>query len=160
MPQPVFIICSQSAIVDQSTGLFTAFNVLEGFTATVQEMPEPPSAQGHMERLEGEPGSGIKFYVTAVWMRLDDEPLGRTYKFQIAVTPPGGEERMLDGDDPIVFDKRFIRITAGVALSLAWPQGIIWVEVRIRHAGDDQWLAQRFPIPLTVRLTEAREEQP
>jgi hypothetical protein len=164
MPYPVYIICSQSGAIDRTSSLLSVFHIIEGLnTSRVDESTDSPEAAVGVNRLDEAPPLGmVQLYVNAVWMRAEDEEPGSVYEFEFRLHNPDGTiEFTMPGGETITLGKRFLRITMGLWLQTAWRTGgIAWVEGRIREVGGEDWLSQRYPIPITTTNLASRNSRP
>jgi len=135
MPIPLYVICSESASEDKSTGLLSLFHIIEKIQIGTHRAGEPiPRA----------PVSQMR--VTAVWMKesMDDD---HEFEFETVLIPPNGEGKVI-GSGSFVFTKDLFRINSGVlwgGLS-GMKNGILWIESHIRKAGVKGWQVQKSPI--------------
>jgi len=154
MARPIFIVCSNGVSIDRATNFLTMFQVLEGYTSTISETPEPVPVTESVRAIVGD----IRFFVTAVWMREPEETPEDEFEYELAITSPGQERQVFDHQHCKI-PKNFFRITAGLQKSSPWDQaGIVSVECRLRKLPDGEWKTQEFPIPITVRRVASFEE--
>lgn len=149
MPRPVYIICSESGAVDGATNLVSHFSVLEQIS--FRRRPDE-------EKLEDRPPALFKCRVVAVWLKTEDDVVGRDYESQIVlVSPPEGKETIV-GQQHFTFasDKWLQRFIADLVGPFpATGSGTLWIKHRIRMVGDAEWMTQEFPI---VVIEETADE--
>lgn len=153
MIRPHYIVCSESRIVDRTTGLVTHYNVLEQLT--VGTTGRSPAGVGASPIL--------KFVMTAVWMRDQEEVDDATYEFETRMHFPGEDEaRCVHTGDFQFGSHRFHRLElhfqgALVSSQDKLPEGAILtragtlrLESRARRTGEREWMSQEYLIPLQV----------
>ena len=149
MPRPVYIICSESGAIDETTNLVSHFSVLEQIT--FRRRPD-------QEKLADRPLALFRCRVVAVWMKTDDDVIDRDYESQVVlVAPPEGRETIV-GEQRFRFaaDKRLQRFIADLGGPFpAKGSGTLWIKHRIRMVGHAEWMTQEFPI---VVIEETADE--
>lgn len=142
MPRPLYIVCSESAAIDQDTNRASLFNVVEGLQVTV--VPKPS-------------GEGVAFVKTldfrgiAVWMRNEDDDPEDEYEFELAARAPGDADENVFGDGKFKFTKRLHRFNVLIGVHKPWTEsGMFVFTSRIRRVGTSEWLSQEFPILVDV----------
>jgi hypothetical protein len=151
MPRPVYILCSQSNAVDKSTNLISFFNLVEELRiAKIPEGTTPPATRPFTMR------------VVSVWMNTDDDMPSQLFETEFAVKFPKMEElpeELVFGRSNFSFTTLFNRlISPDLAIETFTGPGLMWVECRIRRAGETEWLArQEYPILLIETGTTSSE---
>jgi len=131
MPKPVFMICSESASEDKTTGAFSLFNIVDAL-----EFKGPL----------GGSFSPLPILVTAVWQQSDeDEP--QQYDFKLVgfmpVGPEAEEKQLIAGS--FEFNKPRFRITVRLHNFTPKKAGTYHFVNSIRRQGETgEWLSQAY----------------
>lgn len=143
MPRPLYIVCSESAAVDQDSNRVSLFNVVEGLEVTLQTIPSE-------QRLTFVKTLG--FRGIAVWMRSEDDDPEDDYEFELAARAPGDTEENVFADGKFKFTKRNHRFNVHIGVHKPWTESGMFVFIsRIRKVGTTEWLSQDFPIHVDVK---------
>jgi hypothetical protein len=148
MPQPVYLICSQSNAIDQATNMISFFNVIE--TIHIKEVPEEAKTESDNRRL-------FSMRIVSVWMRTEDDKPDQqfevefTVRWQLGDKPP--ESHVITPVTPFAFTTLFHRFTSNDIAIWQFPgPGLMWIECHVRRAGETEWLArQEFPLLLEAK---------
>lgn len=153
MPHKHYIVCSQSASVDQDTNAISLFHVLDGFDVFLG-VTKPP------EGMRGDPLEAIRIRCVAVWMRLPDESPKEVFDYQLIVEAPG-EPEIIISEGEFTFPKAFHRFQAGITRSKPWTVGgMVKFIAQIRKHKVGEWDRQEFWIPIQVHVgTESISEE-
>ena len=83
MPKPLYLICSQHAMENKETGLFSLVEIIEKMTLT--PVPKPPPGQ-QVLFISWQP-----FKATAAWMMTSEENDASEYEMEWSIIQPSGE---------------------------------------------------------------------
>lgn len=157
MARPHYIICSESRIVDKTTGLVTYYNVLEQLIAGASKPPQHAAAAPY-----------LKFVVSAAWMRDEDDDDNTVYEFETRMHLPEEPQPVVVQSGEFQFGvHRFHRIELsffGSLEKLPWPgegslslrSGTLRLESRVRMEGDNKWVLQEYCVPIQVELRSSQ----
>jgi hypothetical protein len=136
MPEPVYIICSESGAEDKNTGLMSLFNILEKIQV-VKVTPETPVA--FLPR-------PLTVQATAAWGRVAGDASDQLFDFQFLFTTPG--LTLAQGAGQFSFGDKPLYRTIGRADLLQFPgPGTLSVVCRVKRAGSEgPWQEQRYKI--------------
>jgi hypothetical protein len=155
MPRPAYITCSLSGAIDQINHSVSCFSLLEMVQFSRVQLPR-----------EGQPLPVVKpltIRVVATWLREENDGLEQIFQGQLVLRLPNRQEEIPLVDfgnfsfpEPV---HRLIVAEVGIPDMAA---GLMFVECRIRRAGEDNWMAsQSYPILATeVQTHELQAEQP
>ena len=143
MPKPLYLICSQHALENKETGLFSLVEIIEKLVLT--PVPQPQSGQ-QVVFIPWHP-----FKATATWMMTSDENDACEYEMEWSIIQTSGEPI------PNLFPPpRLVKLNRSrpiwrnvVNFMTPFPidgPGLLRVICRIRLVGSDDWLSQECPI--------------
>jgi hypothetical protein len=142
MPRPIYLLCSQSNAVDRTSNLISFFNLVEELR--ISQIPEGAP-----------PGDPRPFFmrIVSAWMRTDGDTPSQVFETEFVVKFPKGAEppeELVFARPTFSFTTPFHRLTTpDLALPGFHGPGMLWVECRLRRAGETEWLArQEYPILL------------
>jgi hypothetical protein len=141
------MICSEAQSVDQLTNFASHFNVVEKLTA----ISGPTTSPGSL------PPAPIKVWLSAVWMREEDDQPRDDFEFELLVTMPAREAQIIQSGNFSFGDAAFSRFQAEITLAPPGPDlqpGLIVFQSRVRKAGAPSWKSQEFVIPLEIVRVE------
>ncbi|HKI33848.1 MAG TPA: hypothetical protein VKA46_18490 [Gemmataceae bacterium] len=143
MPRPVYLLCSQSGAIDETSNAISFFNLIE----EVKRFKIPKKHLASAFR-------PLAMRVVACWMNADGDAPGQVFEAQFAAKYPNKGEELPDeyifSTPAFSFKTVYHRLIAPVVElpPFAGP-GILWIECRVRRQGEQDWLAkQEYPIQL------------
>jgi len=156
MPQPVYIICSESDSLDKRTGLLSLFHIVEGYDVALLRLK--PSEDITIKDVTIT-GAALSIVVNVVWMREDNDSPEQEYDFEVAVRSPGKLDFVALQSGKLRFTQLFHRVAVRARKDEPWTEsGICWFEGRLRESGTKAWtFTQRFPVPITVRDLSSKQ---
>jgi hypothetical protein len=140
MPNPIYMLCSESGSEDRTTGVLSHFKVIDQI-----ELREFP-------RREGEPAiiPALPFQVVAVWSVAEGDDPDQEYEFKTLFYLPNSDEIINVHSGAFKFEKPRFRITANVLGMAFQGEGVFRAECKIRPIGGGDWLIQSYEIPIVV----------
>lgn len=151
MPIPAYLLLAHGMLDDATSGLITAFNIVEAIEA--KPVSGLPKTKDGITILRWSP-----LYVIATWMI--DQKAGESrrdvfeHEVRMLLPDPEAEEEtqiLSVVADEFSFreapEKPLYRLTVGLQspVPLAGP-GLMWVESRTRKKGAPEWIVQRYPV--------------
>lgn len=151
MPQPQYILCCESVSHDKVTNLLSCFHVLEGYIITrgTEPIPEDKIDVATMA------SNIFKLVGVAVWRTDETDTPERDMEYQLSLAVPEGDEVMLR-EGEFRMTKQFHRFTTKVimpSIPAAQSGDMVFIS-KVRAKGEQDWLTQRYTIPLTVNVVE------
>ena len=159
MPRPVYIICSESRSIDQTSSMMSLFNVLEGYHLMVME-DHVQSVKVSLKDLHRFSTAPV-IMCTTVWMLNEVDDAGGEYEYELNTQAPG-ELKQVKASGTFKFEKKFHRFLSTILIDKPVKQsGIFLIENRIRpvDTGESEWLAQDYPLPITVTASPKPDDK-
>ena len=162
MARARYIICSESRLVDRTSGLVSHINALEQITVSLTPTVHPEATHA------GKPAEtkSIRFpnmVLVAVWMRDEQDDPDQQYHFETRLYRPGEATPTTVQQGEFAFgESMFFRIElvlqhgppGEASTEVPMRPGVLRLESRIRRHGSEEWLSQDYPIPVTVVRAE------
>jgi hypothetical protein len=140
MPLPVYLICSESGAVDETTKLTSFFNIVEKLRfVAVQPIP------GQIQIIQVTP-----LRLSAYWMREQGDE-DANFEAQFVALMPNSLQEMEVARATFQFSEPFRRLNIlGVQLAqFSFSPGMMFIEARLRREGAQDWHSRmRYPILL------------
>ena len=136
MPRPVYVLCARGISEDKISGLMTVFSILE----TIDITPHKPDQSNLIDNRT------LQLFVLAVWMK-DDADGGIDFEHQWILHSGTAHDLATGTSFQFEQEKPLFRFTLIVqGLKLPDENGLIEFESRVRRAGFEEWISQRYPI--------------
>ena len=148
MPQPIYIICSQSGVRDAQTGFFSYFHVVEKLVLRRVRIHEPTSRPIIIP--------SVPLRISAVWKRGEDESSNQEFEHETLLVLPNQQELRV-GSGTFRFDGERQHIAVDVKHYMLPGPGTIRAINRIRNVGEQEWISQEYPILAVVDPSEPTE---
>jgi hypothetical protein len=140
MPEPLYIMCSQSSEVDKNTHLLNLYGVAE----VVGIYPIPVQSVNPV--LPGQPNQApLSLHINTGWLRLPTERDTDMFDCQLFLRYPDNTE-LLVGETQFSFEGRIWHRLTGIGDMPFLKPGVVRVFARVRRAStNDPWVQQSYP---------------
>ena len=136
MPRPIYIICSESILVEKE-GFVTYVRVFD--KAMVSRIPATSPPPQDMKN----PKAGLSFVLSSAWMRDTDDP-SIQYEFEVCFRLGDKNDVVAHGQFSFTSPFHLIRINGQIG---GFPSmGIMEMECRVRPVGGQDWQLQSYPL--------------
>jgi hypothetical protein len=143
MPIPIYLICSESGAIDETTKLASYFNLFEKMT--ISSIPVLPAGQVAVARI-------VPIRASSYWMKEDTDAPETKFQIQFIANLPNAPDEILlaQGEFQFTSSSPFARLNIeGIQLTQFFGPGMLRIEARVRRVGEEAWLGrQMYPILL------------
>ncbi len=156
MPQPAYIICCALCAEDPFSNSISCAHLVE----SLQLGP----ASGKVIRMV--PGHRVPFpiglaRVLGTWIRSDDDDPNAAFEIENVAILPGAAEMLLGRVEFSFQENTHQRVLSLFPIPPGLQPGVLYVESRIRRAGDPDWLhRQRYPVLIQAAAVETQPPAP
>lgn len=151
MPNPVYIICSESGTEDKYTGAASHFNIIDRIIGTTKTIAENPDKGSYFR------ANSLSVRVVAVWRADEESDFEGNFQSELRMRLlPKNEDAILQSDLFVFLrEKPKHRITIIINGVQALEAGQIVFESRIKRPEDPDWLTQSYVIDVMVDVPTA-----
>ena len=140
MARPLYMICSESGVIDRHSNTVSAFNIIESIQIFEVQNKDDLQSAGLREALPF-----LQLRVVATWIS-DEGDRDQEYHFETRLRLPGHDEWQVVHHGTFHWKTKNHRLISNIR-GLNVEQGTLLIVNRIRRTGEEgNWLTQQYEI--------------